>query len=55
LALFGSTARDEARPNSDIDVIVLGIDNNAIWSIVRDDVPSLAVNLRQLRQRISDK
>jgi uncharacterized protein with HEPN domain len=31
----------------------LGIDNDTLWSIIRDDVPSLLENLQKLKSRIS--
>lgn len=32
----------------------LGIDNDTLWSIVQDDVPSVLHQLQQLRQRLTD-
>lgn len=29
----------------------LGIDNDTLWSIIRDEVPKLLVQLQELRQR----
>jgi uncharacterized protein with HEPN domain len=31
----------------------LGIDNDVVWSIVRDDVPALAEQLKQLRAKVA--
>jgi uncharacterized protein with HEPN domain len=31
----------------------LGIDNDTLWSIIRDDVPALRMALRRLRQEPS--
>ena len=30
----------------------LGIDNDTLWSIIRDDVPALLENLKQLRKNL---
>lgn len=32
----------------------LGIDNDTLWSIIRDDVPALLENLRRLKVTIAD-
>ncbi len=40
LALFGSTARDTATN---------GIDDDTLWSIIRDDVPELLPLLKALK------
>lgn len=31
----------------------LGIDNDTLWSIIRDDVPSLLNNLNRLKARVA--
>ena len=30
----------------------LGIDNDILWSIIRDDVPALLINLKRLKKRV---
>lgn len=29
----------------------LGIDNDTLWSIIRDDIPALLLELRNLKER----
>ena len=30
----------------------LGIDNDILWSIIRDDIPALLINLKSLKQKV---
>lgn len=47
--LFGSYARKEATPESDIDLVVFGGDN-----FIKADIFSLAEDLRQITQKNAD-
>jgi uncharacterized protein with HEPN domain len=33
----------------------LGIDNDTLWSIIRDDIPSLLVNLQEFKETLGQQ
>ncbi len=59
LTLFGSVARDEAEPDSDLDLLVEftgakdasgypGVDSGIVWRTIVKDIPPLRTALRAL-------